>query len=75
MRKKKETLFGNTHLEVQDDGPYEAERELRVAVHDVLGPDVHQLDLSGTKRELDIRVFVSIKTDSVTVHVERVNVM
>ena len=32
-------------LEAQDDGPYETERELRVAVDDVLGSDVHQFDL------------------------------
>lgn len=36
---------GAAHLEVEDDGPNEAERELRVAVHDVLGADVDQLDL------------------------------
>ena len=34
-----------TDLEVEDDGPDEAQRQLGVAVHDVLGPDVDQLDL------------------------------
>ena len=34
-----------TDLEVEDDGPDEAQRQLGIAVHDVLGPDVDQLDL------------------------------
>ena len=35
----------NSYLEVQDDGPYEAEGELGVAVDNVLAADVDQLDL------------------------------
>ena len=34
-----------TYLEVEDDGPDEAEGELGIAVHDILTADVHQLDL------------------------------
>ena len=34
-----------SYLEVEDDGPDEAEGELGVAVHDVLAADVDQLDL------------------------------
>ena len=34
-----------SYLEVEDDGPDEAEGELGVAVHDVLPSDVDQLDL------------------------------
>lgn len=33
-----------TYLEVQNDGPDETEGELRVAVDDVLRPDVDQFD-------------------------------
>ena len=33
------------YLEVEDDGPDETEGQLGVAVHDVLAPDVDQLDL------------------------------
>lgn len=32
-------------LEVEDDGPDQAQRQLGVAVGDVIVPDVHQLDL------------------------------
>ena len=44
-------MFGNvegqslSYLEVEDDCPNEAEGELGVAVHNVLPPDVDQLDL------------------------------
>ncbi len=34
-----------SYLKVKDDGPDEAERELGVPVHNVLTPDVDQLDL------------------------------
>jgi hypothetical protein len=34
-----------SYLEVKDDGPDEAECELGVPVHNVLAPDVDQLDL------------------------------
>ena len=34
-----------SYLEVEDDGPDEAEGELGVAVHDVLAADVDKLDL------------------------------
>ena len=47
--RKKRRLFGNmegcSYLEVEDDCPNEAEGELGVAVHNVLPPDVDQLDL------------------------------
>lgn len=33
--------FDDGDLEVEDDGPDEAESELRVALDDVLGTDVH----------------------------------
>jgi len=36
---------GLSYLEVEDDGPDEAEGELGVPVHDVLAADVDQLDL------------------------------
>jgi hypothetical protein len=38
-------ITSDTDLEVQDDGPYETEGQLGVAVHDVLRPDVDQLNL------------------------------
>ena len=44
-------MFGNvegqsfSYLEMEDDRPNEAEGELGVAVHNVLPPDVDQLDL------------------------------
>lgn len=38
------------NLEVQDDGPDQAQGELRVAVDDVLGPDVDQPDLFAVKK-------------------------
>ena len=42
----KETCWSvSAYLEVQDDGPDEAEGELGVAVHDLIAADVHQLDL------------------------------
>ena len=34
-----------TDLEVKDDGPDQTQGQLRVAVCDVIVPDVHQLDL------------------------------
>ena len=34
-----------SYLEVEDDGPDEPQRELGVPVHNVLAPDVDQLDL------------------------------
>lgn len=34
-----------TDLEVQDDGPYQSQGKLRVAVDDILCPDVDELDL------------------------------
>lgn len=42
-----EIHFGqsSTDLEVKDDGPDEAQRQLRVAIHYVLGSDVHQFNL------------------------------
>lgn len=38
--------MARTYLEVEDDGPYQAEGQLRVPVDDVLAADVNQLDLS-----------------------------
>ena len=38
-------LVSLSYLEVEDDCPNEAEGELGVAVHNVLPPDVDQLDL------------------------------
>ena len=40
-----------TDLEVKDDGPDETQRQLRVAVGDVVIPDVHQLDLKIRARK------------------------
>ena len=42
---KKRNLSSLSYLEVEDDCPNEAECELGVAVHNVLPPDVDQLDL------------------------------
>ena len=42
---KSERLVSLSYLEVEDDCPNEAEGELGVAVHNVLPPDVDQLDL------------------------------
>ena len=42
---KSERLVSLSYLEVEDDRPNEAEGELGVAVHNVLPPDVDQLDL------------------------------
>ena len=33
------------HLEVKNDGPYQPQGQLGVAISDVIIPDVHQLDL------------------------------
>ena len=43
--KREQRGFPASYLEVEDDGPYEAEGELGVAVHNVLATDVDQLDL------------------------------
>lgn len=36
-------------LEVQDDGPYQAQSQLGVSVRYVVVSDVHQLDLRGNR--------------------------
>lgn len=38
------------HLEVEDDGPYETQRQLWVSVSNIIIPDVHQLDLRFAQR-------------------------
>lgn len=43
--RKSEPFYNRTYLEVQDDGPDEAQRQFVVSVDDFLSPDVHQLDL------------------------------
>lgn len=40
-------------LEVQDDGPDQAQGQLGVAVCDVIVPDVHQLDLWGHRENTE----------------------
>lgn len=37
------------HLEVENDGPYETQRQLWVSVSNIIIPDVHQLDLRFAK--------------------------
>lgn len=38
------------HLEVEDYGPYQPQRELRVSVGNVIISDVHQLDLDDSRQ-------------------------
>lgn len=56
-----------TYLEVQDDGPDEAEREFGVPVDDVFSSDVDQLDLlvpEEVEGHLDILQHVEAHTAS-----------
>lgn len=46
-----------TYLEVQNDGPYQAEGEFRVAIDDILGPDVDQFDFLAVQK-MQGRVYV-----------------
>jgi len=39
------SLVDDGHLEIQDDCPYEAERQLRVSLNDIFRSDVHQTDV------------------------------
>ena len=48
-------LVSLSYLEVEDDCPNEAEGELGVAVHNVLPPDVDQLDLLVPRGEIFVR--------------------
>ena len=38
---------------MEDDGPYQSERQLGVAVDDVFGADVDQFDLENSKNSSD----------------------
>lgn len=50
---------------MQDDGPYQAEREFWVAVHDVLRPDVNQLNLLVSQKvESHLHVLQHVETHS-----------
>lgn len=46
-------MIESTNLEVEDDGPYQSERQLGVAVDDVFGADVDQFDLENSKNSSD----------------------
>lgn len=48
LSRPRKMTAGESYLEVQDDRPYQAEGEFRITVHDVLRPDVDQLDLLVT---------------------------
>ena len=48
-------LVSLSYLEVEDDCPNEAEGELGVAVHNVLPPDVDQLDLLVPRGQIFVR--------------------
>lgn len=52
---KSERLVSLSYLEVEDDCPNEAEGELGVAVHNVLPPDVDQLDLLVPRGQIFVR--------------------
>ena len=40
-------ISDRTYLEVQDESPDESQDQLGVAVHYLIVPDIHQLDLRG----------------------------
>lgn len=61
----------NSYLEIQDDGPYQAEYDGRPAVDQVSGVYVHQLNpLPGQESECGIRVWeeVGASEDSAALH-------
>jgi hypothetical protein len=46
---------GLRYLEVEDDGPDEAEDDGRFAVHNIAGVDVHQLYLGQNSTRLELK--------------------
>jgi hypothetical protein len=46
---------GLRYLEVEDDGPDEAEDDGRLAVHHIAGVDVHQLYLAQNITRLELK--------------------
>lgn len=52
------------HLEVKDDGPYQAQGQLGVSICNVIIPDVDQLDLTDNRHRLAPKLSHTLFPDS-----------